>query len=222
MLRRVRSLLLLLSFVYIVSSDIVQAGLIISYGGPVSVQAGGGTAAIDVLVSSTDGSDVLDIFGGEFELFPTGGAVVGGLQFGLQGEGQLIDPSYIHTGNSLGTPIGNVSGANSEIYIGGDATLDGLGTTVPTGPNQALLFRLNVQTTSAVAGDVYEIGLINGANTLFWDPGFSPLTVDGLSFTNRGVLNITPAAVPEPSSMILVLAGAAAVAWKARRRRAKR
>ncbi len=221
MFRLFRPLVLLLIIVLMPAAS-SRAGLIISFGGPVSVQAGGGTASIDVFVSSTDGSDVLDIFGGEFELFPIGAAVAGGLQFGVQSEGQLIDPAYIHAGNSLGTPIGNVSGANNEIYIGGDGTLNGLGTTVPTSPNQALLFRLNVQTTNAAAGDVYEIGLINSANTLFLDPNFSPLTVDGLSFSNREVFNITPAAVPEPSSMILMLAGAAIGAWEVRRRRAKR
>ena len=196
-----------------------NAAIIVSFGGPVNVAAGGGTASIDIFVSSSTGADNLDLFSAEFLLAPVGLAPVGGLQFGTQLEGQLSDGTYVHAGNSAGSPIGNVSGANNETYIGGDSTADFAGTSLPLDPLNRLLFRLNLSTTTALAGDQYQLTLVNSVNTLFLDENFVPLDIDAASFTNFGTMDIMDSAVPEPGSMFLCLSGLAAGIVGYRRRK---
>jgi len=202
------------------SCSTARAAIIVSFGGPVNVAAGGGTASIDVFVSSSTGTDNLDLFGAEFLLAPVGLSPVGGLQFGTQLEGQLSDGTYVHAGNSAGSPIGNVSGTNNETYIGGDSTADFAGTFLPLDPLNHLLFRLDLATTTALAGDQYQLTLVNDGNTFFLDENFSDLSIDGSSFSNFGTINITAAtaAVPEPGSMVLCLSGLAAGIVMYRRR----
>lgn len=217
---RIRSCasLLLLAVMLVFCSN-ANGAIIVSFGGPVTVAAGGGIGSIDVFVSSTTGADNLDLFSAEFLLTPVGGAPIGGLQFGTQLEAQLVDGTYVHAGNSAGSPIGTVSGGNNETYIGGDSTADFLGTTLPLSPLNRLLFRLDLTTTTALAGDQYTITLVNDVNTFFLDETFTGLTIDPQSFANSGTINISAAAVPEPGSVILLTTIFGGCAWRSRRRK---
>lgn len=211
--------LLLLAVMLVFCSNANGGAIIVSFGGPGTVAAGGGIGSIDVFVSSTTGADNLDAFSAEFLLTPVGGAPIGGLQFGTQLEAQLVDGTYVHAGNSAGSPIGMVSGANNETYIGGDSTANFLGTALPLHPLNRLLFRLDLTTTTALAGDQYTISLVNDLNTFFLDETFAGLTIDPQSFTNSGTINISLAAVPEPSSVILLTTIFGGCIWRSRRRK---
>ncbi len=181
----------------------LSAAVIVSFGGPVSIMAGGGSSTIDVFVTSTDGLDHLDVFSAEFLITPVGGASADGVQFSaVQAESQLANIDYVHGSNSAGSPIGNASGVS---YIGGDSTLDGLGTLLPEN-TWKLIFTLDLKTFTALAGEQYKISLVNDVNTLFLDPNFSELTIDNRSFepANAGTINVISATVvPEPDSVVV-------------------
>ena len=117
-------------------------------------------------------------------------------------------------------------GLTSDSFIGSDLSLSGVN--VPLGPSRLLLARLDVrhvlgpgQTVDQATSDQFRISLQNDADTFFEDDSLNQLVLDPSSFTG-GLITIqnSPAAIPEPSSLILVLAGLPVIA--ARRYRFRR
>jgi len=162
----------------------------------------GETGLVDVLIRSTDGSDVLDMFGVEF-LITTSGSTR--LEFvDPQSDSQLTDPEYILAGDSLNAifavPAGSVLtlAEQNDWYIGGDGTLTGFGVAVPT--TDSLLTRLKVTAATSnapILGDAFTISLQPGPSTFFYDPLFTPLDATSVSG------NVTIGAVPEPTSFLV-------------------
>ena len=197
-----------------------HAAIIVSYqGGSIS---SGGIGFVDVKVSSdaVPGSDdVLDSFSGHFQISPIGLAVPNGLQFvSPQNDSQLGMGNYVFAGNSLTPPPIGVVSTNvntNDKYIGGDATLNGLGVLL-NNTSDFLLFRLDLDAALTSLGDQYTISLVNDGSTAFLDTGFTPLNIHASSFNS-----FTITAVPEPATGGILLCGALVGAW-IRKRRASR
>ena len=215
MLKRLSALLLATAIVCSSGARQAESAILVSFGGPVEIEAGG-SGQLDVFVASDDNQDLLDLFGAEFRITPVVGA---GLEFqDPQGDTQTAASNYVFAGNSLGGPLGLVSTVTNfgDTYIGGDATLDRQGVAGPF--MDRLLFRLDLDASGALAGNQFLISLIDSLQTFFSKPDFSSLDVDRASFTNFGTANIIPSstAVPEPGSLLLLLAGAAVLCLKRR------
>lgn len=193
--------------VFAVAATNADAGVKLTYGSPVSISAGG-TAYMDVFVES-DTAVQFDSFSAEFQINNLGPALAGGVRFTLlQSDSQLAQTNYVHYKNSLGSPIGNVSGTFDDIYIGGDATADSSGTLLSA---QKLLFRLDLSALlTAIVGDDYLIQLADHGFSALDENGLE-LDIDAASYTNAGLVTVTAAPVPEPgsASVFAVLAGLA-------------
>lgn len=203
-----------------VAATNADAGVKLTYGSPVSISAGG-SSYIDVFVES-DTAIYFDQFTAEFVINPSSSssAVAGGVQFGVQNESQLGLSNYVHFGRSLGSPIGLVSGVNNETYVGGDGTLDGLGTLLST---SKLLFRLDlIALASVLEGDEYTISLVRDS-FIALDPNSDPLAIDNESYDNFGLITVA-APVPEPGSAVVfaVVAGLTAIQRGVRRFRVQK
>ena len=134
-----------------------------------------------------------------------------------QSDSQLTNASYVFFGNSLTPPpIGLVGSVNAtqDDYIGGDATLSGLGILLDNTMSPFLLYRLDLDATLTNAGETFEIALIDDAGTQFLDTGFNPLLVTSGSFDA-----FTITAVPEPSTTAVLLIGSVCLAARRWRRR---
>jgi hypothetical protein len=213
----IRSILCVLAFCLAAKSS--SAAIIVSYQG--NTIGYGSTGFVDVYVSSDAAlatPDVLDSFSASFVIAPVGGAVSNGLQFvDPQSDTQLGQGNYVFAGNSItAPPIGTVStGTNTnDSYIGGDATIDGLGTSLHAGSGSFLLYRLDLSALLANPSDQFTITLQNNLNTDFLDPSFTSLSINPSSFSS-----FTITAVPEPTSTGLLLAGAGVGLWLKRRKR---
>jgi hypothetical protein len=179
----------------------------------------GQSGIVDVTIRST-GNDLLDTFGGEFQISTLGGTQ---LEFvSPPTDTQLSDPGYLFAGDSaaalIGPPAGIVqsNGSNNNTYLGGDGTLSGNGVAVP-GVATLLLHLLVTASTASPpqAGDVFTISLIPGPSTFFVDPSFSSIPV----ISNPGTVTITASTVPEPTSLLVWAFGGLVTAGAMRRRR---
>jgi hypothetical protein len=188
-----------------------QADLIISIGNASIVQ--GGTGFLDVRIRSDNGTDVLEGFFAEFAITPLVGSST--LVFSpTQTNGQLSQSDYVFFGNSSDPAPNNVGPPTTLIAQDAANTLPG--TTIPSAAPGFLLARLDLSGVSAVAGDSFLVSLVNSINTDFFGP--SPTI---FSYTSSpGTVSITGAAVPEPSSFLLMVGGMGAVGWRYRRRKA--
>jgi hypothetical protein len=182
----------------------------------------GQTGTVDVTIRST-GSDVLDMFGGEFRI-----ATMGGTQLEFVNpptDTQLSDPGYLFNGDSaaasVSPPSGNVltNSTNNDTYIGGDGTLSGNGVTVPGSSTLLLHLLVTANTISPPqVGDTFQINLTSGAFTFFSGPGPNFDNIPA-SFS-PGTVTITGAAVPEPASLLIWSLGGLATLSTLRGRRA--
>lgn len=179
----------------------------------------GEIAFIDVTIAS-DGTDLLQNFGIEFNIATTSGS--SSLRF-LQPptpDPTLTIPDYVFFGNSfkfIGDPpmdpgpfeFGQVVG--DDVYTASDETFDFANVTF----TEQLLVRLQVTIDDDPPpedGDMYLVS-VNEANTFFNDTDFNPL-----DFSTFGG---TTTAVPEPGSLILVALFVVGVPAIFRRRTAK-
>jgi hypothetical protein len=209
-----------------------SGAFVVSYSG--GTVPNGSTGFVDVRISSDalDSSpDILDLFSAHFLITPVGGAVAGGLQFvNPQNDAQLGIGGvggYVFDGDSLGQtfggPLGLVSTASNtnDNYIGGDGTVSGGGFSLDNTTGSNLLFRLELDAALANLGDQYTIKLINDPSTSFLGPApdFNELTLVDSSFDPFTVTITGAAAVPEPSSAVMLLLGMGGVVWNQRRRR---
>ncbi|QDV39064.1 PEP-CTERM sorting domain-containing protein [Tautonia plasticadhaerens] len=171
--------------------------------------APGGTATVDVLISSPDGA-VLDVFGLEVRVEAVGGQR---LEFASPpADGQLADPGYLFFGDStaaLSPPAGVVVStlAPGDTYLGGDGTDSGLGVEVPGTPT--LLARLVLEASRDAPpgpGSAFTVSIVPGsASTFFLDPTFEPIPLAGLSSGTVTVVGF----IPEPSTLVLTSGGVA-------------
>ena len=183
----------------------------------VSISSGSATvgspAQLEVTVTSdAPGGELLDLFGLELRITRVSGT--GALRFAdPQSSAELSRSDYVfgadHANPSPPPPSGNVlittNTTTSDTYIGGDGTLSGTGATVGAAPR--LLAVLDLETSSAGAGDKYQISVIGNASTFFFDPVLTP--VDWSS--GVGVLDINGSGVtptPAPPGVVLALIGA--------------
>lgn len=202
-----------------VAENVAHGGVLIRYSG--STITAGGSGFVDVFVSSDAAAatpDVLDSFSAQFLITPIGGAPAAGLQFvDPQSDSQLGQANYVFFGDSLTPPplglVSSVTNAN-DTYVGGDATVSGLGVALDATSPEKLLFRLDLSAAQATVGSQYALQLVNSGGTSFLDPSFSALTIDSSAF---GPFTLT-AAVPEPSSCCVAALVLCGVVLRARRR----
>jgi hypothetical protein len=199
-----------------------RADVVVTIGNATIAQ--GGTGSVDVMIRSTNpAGDPLSSFGFEFQLTPTGPRH---LDFrNPQRDAQLTLPGYVFAGNSGdlvdGSAVGAVhsigSGTNNQ-FVGGDETDSGDDVTVK---GDVLLARLDLTAATSSppqAGDTFSLSLLSGPFTGFRDSNNSPVAFS----STTGTITMAAAAVPEPSPVLLFLAGAlltGAVAVQSRLRR---
>lgn len=165
----------------------------------------GSNFTIDVLIESNSG-DLINIFG--FDVRLTG---FGGLQFDpVQQETHLTNPDYIFNGISQSAMGGNSTTVFPPFDLSfADFTNDGLGgnpnIVVPVA--QRLAARLDL---TAQAIGVFDIELISAS-------GFADFATPA-AFVLSGPVSITVAAVPEPSTLLLLGTASGAALWHRRRR----
>lgn len=205
-----------------VSASTLSADLIITPQD--ATISSGGSGFVDVFISSTS-TDNLSIAGYEFAI--TGSIANGSLQFSSTAQQSNSEQSlsnYVFFGD---TSPGNFTAVRQDpvttSLVGGDFTASGGDVTVTTTP--VLLARLEIEhvtgTPLAAVGDTFQLALVNSANTSFLDSSFSPVNVNGASFSNFGTIHISgPASVPEPGSLALTgIAFTAVAGWRWIRRK---
>ncbi len=197
-----------------------KAGIIVEVG-DASISAGG-TGYVDVLVSS-DGSDVLDSFSILAEI--SGSASNGSLIFDsttidVVGESNYVFSSDPSSGGQIIFVDADPPAFSTQVSVS-DSTETFSGVTLNS--STKLLARLALShstvTASAAVGDTFTITLINttgsSIDTQFFDIGGSPIAI---STNNVGTVTITAAAVPEPSSFLVLLTLGTAVGIRRGRR----
>ncbi|AMV25890.1 hypothetical protein VT84_15940 [Gemmata sp. SH-PL17] len=179
----------------------------------------GTPAQLNVTITSdAPGGELLDIFGLELRITRVSGT--GELRFvDPQSSAELLSSKYVFGADSVNavTPGADVqittNTTTHDTYLGGDGTMSGSGATVGSDPR--LLVVLDLDTSSTVAGDKYQISVIGSAFTSFYDPALNPVD----SSAGTGTLDVRTSGVtptPAPPSAALALTGA--VFWGAVRR----
>jgi len=218
-----------------------RADLIISIGNASVAQ--GGTGTVDVLLTSTAGSQAPDLINNyAFQLQITNNGVdntqlafSANQDFGYISNSSF-NPAYLFLGNSFdaappSSPVGSPGQTvyPNDTFTGADSTYSGNPVSLSSG-NTYLLASLTVTTltgASPLVGDAFTISLVPTSNTFFDNFDFnsgSELTATPFTSTS-GTVNIVAAAVPEPSSIVtgltalLILAGVHAVRHVPCRRR---
>jgi autotransporter-associated beta strand protein len=158
-----------------------------------------GTGSVDVTITSSTGTDLLDIFGAEFAI-TTGGAT-SLLFLADPTDPQLTNTRYLFYGDSASASQGEAGYVPSPYttYFGGDGTLSGNGVTVPlASPSPAtdkLLVTLEVIADPANLpgpGDTFTISLVESSlSTFFWNPAMADIAVTSNAGTVT-VVNLTP------------------------------
>jgi len=181
----------------LLSSSMLQAGVILTVVPSSASFVEGSSGFIDVMISSNS-SDALD--GYLFDLNITGGS---GAVFGVQSDAFLTNSNYVFFGRSAN--VANTLAASTISGGGSIATLADNSwdfTSLPPGDplpftlsgSSRLLARLEFNANGA---GVFNVN-IDSATSTFSDAAFSTF-----AFTSTGG-SFTITAVPEPSSMVLV------------------
>lgn len=181
--------------------------------------AANGAGFVDVLISSNGPpTDFIASFGFEFVISaPT---VNGTLRFSaVQSDSETtatapaFDYDYVFLNDSLNFHTMRQD-PDEQRLVGGDGASGN--TSIVGGP--FLMARLELEhvtgTPLAAVGDTFTISLVPGVNTDFLDEDLLSLTQGAHS---SGTITITSAAVPEPASTAVLLAGSFAGLWWKRR-----
>jgi hypothetical protein len=180
--------------------------------------AANGTGFVDVLISSNGTlTDLMASFSFEFQISaPT---LNGALRFSAvqsNSETTATGPDYVFLGDS--------QNFNAQQLIPSEQTLvggDGASGNVNIAGGPFLMARLELEhltgTPLAAVGETFTISLTPG-NSDFLDENVLSLTQGTHS---SGTITITSAAVPEPTSTAVLLAGSVAGLWWRRRKRSK-
>ncbi len=168
----------------------------------------GGTGAVDVFITATSATDNLAAYGIDFNILPTGATTTELNYQYIAGHQTLLlnDANYVYGaggGTSDGSNVGTIGPLTTYSAI--DFSLDPNGVTGPF--TSRLLAHLDLTTLTGSppqAGDTFMIT----ADPL--SPSFFDMNGDPVSFTiNPGTITINgAAAVPEPSSLIILASGA--------------
>ena len=179
--------------------------------------AANGSGFVNVLISSNGTlTDLIGSFGFEFEISaPT---VNGALRFSaVQSNSETVatapDYDYVFLGDSTNF-IAIRQDPDEQRLVGGDAASANVN--IAGGP--FLMARLEIEhftgTPLAAVGETFTISLVPGVNTDFLDENLASLT-QGIH--SSGIVTITSAAVPEPGTLGVLLAGSAVGLWWKRR-----
>ena len=177
----------------------------------------GPTGSVDVTISSTQtGGDPLQVFNFQFFITPDTGTTSQLAFLSPQHDSEFSNPAYVFATDSFkitynaanpGAPLsmGNLFSTNytNDTFVGGDFTNSGNDVTVL--PSGAILVTLDFTRATAIPPSVGDKFLV----TMGTDPNFNyfqDAAGDSIPFSsNTGVITIGAAAVPEPSSLVLML-----------------
>jgi len=174
----------------------------------------GGTGSIDVLIGSS-GTDTLDFFSARFKIEQISGAGVLVFQ-ATQSSSERLSPDYVFK-NNLGLGFNSIRDISNSLLL---TQFDRAAVNQPIGVGPFLLARLELEHIAPVESTgSYRISLVNDSFTAF-RLSTSPIVIDPSSFTNFGTVSIT--AVPEPSSIALIVVGSTVFAFRQIRRRIKK
>ncbi len=220
----------ILSFAILTAGHSFPAGadVVISIGsttapGPSTVDvAQGGTATIGIWVSSTADAgspDVINEYGVDLQINGPGF-----LHFAPSGSQDFVN--YLSNGQYLfvqpfgfnnsfngasNTPGGSIQTVNysNDTFLGADSTNDLSPVLLSSSTGYLLLASLKVMapTNDVTIGDTYTLGFDTGSGNTFFDQFLVPNSGVNVSSAVPGDMMITPAAVPEPSSIVSGLAG---------------
>jgi len=183
--------------------------------------AAGGSGFVDVLISSnaTGTADVVDSFFLSLVITdPNSHAVNGALEFDIEANQPDIsaDASYVLLGDSSSYTVDRDTDFDPLTLSVDDFSVSGTGTVLSA--TKKLLARVAITHTligaaSNAWGNSFTIG--DDSLTEFYDDLGNPLTISGSS-TLSGTVYI---ATPEPSSLLLLGAGAMGFVYRIRQRR---
>lgn len=183
--------------------------------------AAGGSGFVDVLISSnaTGTADVVDSFFLSLVITdPNSHAVNGALEFDIEANQPDIstDASYVLFGDSSSYTVDRDTDVDPLTLSVDDYSVSGTGTVLSA--TKKLLARVAItHTLIGAASNAWGNSFTIGADsfTEFYDVGGNSLTISGSS-TLSGTVYI---AAPEPSSLLLLGAGAMGFVYRIRQRR---
>jgi hypothetical protein len=205
-------------------------GLVISVGS--ASVAPGGTATVDVLLTAAS-AESINQYAFTLQITNNGAdgtqlAFSNTQNFSYIGNTSL-SPSYVFLGDSsaaqpppspIGAPFTSTTGYTNDSFFGTDSTFSGNPVTISPGKTYLLAILSITALTLAppMAGDSFTMSLVpsmgNGSvntnpNTFFDNFNFNTgAEVSSAPFTSTsGTVNIMASAIPEPSTIILGLAG---------------
>jgi hypothetical protein len=218
---------LILSFVLLsLLAGNVRAGIMLSTSDPSSnpLTMSAGTTSGSMLVTVTSDNypnDIMAAWQFQLEILPISGAT-GTLTFQDPATGTPANPpNYIFTNSFLG----GISATNSGTTLSANDFDANLGTTVPaTGAN---LLQMDFLASSDASGLFGIYAMEGSANTEWTDSNFNTQyfsnVPDGTGMVLIGEVDVTggtPQAVPEPSSLTLLLMGGLTLgSWQLWRKR---
>ncbi len=213
-----------LAVILLVLSSSARANLAVSFDTQPIVQGGTGTLNIFVTSDATTTPDMINQFG--FQLLILGPHE---LQFAPNPSFDYvtsISPPYIFSGDSSGpTGAPDQTTYPNDTYNGVDSTQSGNPVSLTQASGTLLLASVKLDATITDAGDVYTFQLVpdsgmgslnQSSNTFFDNFDFDTGTeLSAVPYTSLpGTVTIIPAAVPEPTSVILLLTGIAPLALR--------
>jgi hypothetical protein len=205
-----------------------HAGLTISIGS--ASVAPGGTAMVDVLISASS-AESINFYGFQLQMTNNGSdntqlAFSNTQDFSYISNAGL-NPSYVFLNDSSAAqpPVSPIGAAFTTVYLndsfsGTDSTNSGNPVSIAAGQTYLLAILSITTATEAppLLGDSFTIGLVPGSGdgsvntnsqTFFGNFNFNTgVEISAAPFTSTsGTVNIVGAAVPEPSSIVMGLAG---------------
>jgi hypothetical protein len=210
----------------------VRAGLVVSIDS--TTVAAGGTGSVEVDVTNNGNSSVaINTYAIQLVIAPTNGTLTQ-LAFSVPTAlqlGYLSDSNYIFVNNSfaalpppfVGLPASTIY--NYDTFNATDSTISGNPVSIAVGQTY-LLALLPITTLTQLdpqAGDTFSVSLNPSSGTGSNDGGLASTYFDVLDSNNNetsyvpftstsGTVTISPAAVPEPSTLELALLGIACLA----------
>jgi hypothetical protein len=216
------TLLLMAMLMGLPLGEVANADLILGF--KESTVEAGGTGAIDVVISSSNGADSIGKFQLSFAITQTSGTGVLSFKpsFSLgdpnnplnqsNSERISLDPAYVFGGNVVPLGFGSVSTGDRQTIL----QIDRAQSNMTLGITPVLLARLELQHTTPASDQnaSYRISLQNSAQTQFQLLDNNSATLSPTFFGSTGTVSIT--AVPEPTSALLVAISAATLMLRRR------